>query len=243
MCVAAVAWDCHPELLLVAAANRDEFHDRPTSPLARWQDHRGLIAGRDLRGGGTWLGVSDRGHFALLTNFRDPQEFAEGRPSRGGVVTALLHGGEPLGIDQMNPLNAFYASPRKARFITNYPDVRKTALHGGIHGLSNGPLLPQWPKTSLLCEGLGQWLEGDTKDVEPLFAMLRSETPRPLGPAPMHAPEPGFAPVFIHNPVYGTRCSTIVTIGRDGTGLIAERSFDAMARPNEDRSFAFRWPM
>ena len=241
MCVAAVAWDCHPDLLLVAIANRDEFHERPTAPLGRWSDAPDIIAGRDLRGGGTWLGVSETGHFALLTNFRDPAGFLAGRPSRGGVVTDLLAGHDPEGIAAMNPLNAFHAAPDRARFITNYPEPREEALTGGIHGLSNGAFSPPWPKTAQLCDHLTSWLTKDPADVEPLFCALRSESPRPADPAPMHAPEPDYAPVFIADPQYGTRCSTVVTISRGGSGIIAERSFDARAQPVGTRRIAFRW--
>ncbi len=243
MCVAAVAWDCHPDHMLVAIANRDEFHDRPAAPLERWADAPGIIAGRDLRGGGTWLGISRAGHFALLTNFRDPAGFEPDRPSRGAVVTDLLAGRQPAQLDAMNPLNAFHAAPGGARFLTNYPEPRVEALAGGIHGLSNGPFSPPWPKTARLCDDLANWLAGRDADIEPLFLALRAETPRPADPAPMHAPEPDYAPVFIANPRYGTRCSTVVTIGRDGSGIIAERSFDALARPLGTRRIAFRWPV
>ena len=86
MCVAAIAWDVHPDYMLIAIGNRDEFHDRPSAPLTRWDDGSGIVAGRDLQAGGTWMGVSDSGRFALLTNFRDPENFEPGRPSRGQLV-------------------------------------------------------------------------------------------------------------------------------------------------------------
>ena len=75
MCVAAIAWLAHPRWRLVAIGNRDEFHGRPTAPLARWDN--GVLAGRDLQAGGTWLGVHADGRFALVTNLR-----AEGYPNR-----------------------------------------------------------------------------------------------------------------------------------------------------------------
>lgn len=241
MCVAAVAWDSHPKLLLVAIANRDEFHARPATTLHDWGDPD-VIAGRDLRGGGTWLGVSRAGHFALLTNFRDPEGFAEGRPSRGSVVTDLLCGAEPAAMVDMNPFNAFHATLQEARFLTNYPAPRQMRLNSGIHGLSNGPFDQPWPKTRQLGAALKAWLTGDIDDLDPLFAALRSETPKPGNAAPLHAPEPDYAPVFISDPAYGTRSCTVVAIARDGTGVIAERSFDALARLTGERRITFRWP-
>lgn len=69
MCVLTLAWDIHPEWLLVAAGNRDEAHARPSAPLARWGDGSGVIGGRDLQSGGMWLGVSEpHPRFAVVTN-------------------------------------------------------------------------------------------------------------------------------------------------------------------------------
>jgi len=39
--------------------------NRPTAPLAKWET--GALAGRDLQAGGTWLGVAENGHAALVT--------------------------------------------------------------------------------------------------------------------------------------------------------------------------------
>src|SRR5690606_2500114 len=84
MCVVAFAWDAHPRWRLVLAGNRDEFHARPTAALARWEDAPGIVAGRDLEAGGTWLGVDDAGRCALVTNVRDlraPQDGLSDRKS------------------------------------------------------------------------------------------------------------------------------------------------------------------
>lgn len=203
-----------------------EFHDRPAAPLARWDDGSGVIAGRDLRAGGTWLGVTETGRFALLTNFRDPEGFEEGRPSRGTVVTDLLAGREPAQAERMNPFNAVVASGNSARFLSNYPVLQRTPLSAGVHGLSNGALGKPWPKTRQLCEALENWLGDGEQDLSDLFEALRRETPLPHEPAPADGPQPDFAPVFIRNPVYGTRCSTALVVKRSGEATIAERSFD-----------------
>lgn len=73
MCVLTLAWDVHQDWLLIAAGNRDEAHDRPSAPLARWNDGSGVIGGRDLRSGGMWLGVSEtHARFAVVTNVTGP---------------------------------------------------------------------------------------------------------------------------------------------------------------------------
>lgn len=242
MCVAAIAWNIHPELLLVAIGNRDEFHERPAAPLARWDDGSGIIAGRDLQAGGTWLGVSDAGRFALLTNFRDPAGFDKARPSRGSIVTDLLAGSAPRQMDEMNPFNVFHAGHGEARFLSNYPSVHSHNLRPGIHGLSNGPLGKPWPKTRMLCTQLEQWLGSGATDVSQLFANLRSETPRPDDTDLLDAPEPDYSPIFIRSTHYGTRCSTIVVVKRAGKGTIIERSFDSKGTENGEVQVDFVWP-
>src|SRR5574340_128646 len=74
MCLAVIAWHVHPDYPLVLAANRDEFYTRPTRPAAWWGQPVSLLAGRDEKAGGTWLGVNRYGRFALLTNVRAPIE-------------------------------------------------------------------------------------------------------------------------------------------------------------------------
>ena len=86
MCVAAIAWHAHPRWRLVAIGNRDEYHARPAAPLALWDDGSGIIAGRDLVGGGAWLGVSEAGRFVLITNRRGFGDPDPARRSRGELV-------------------------------------------------------------------------------------------------------------------------------------------------------------
>ena len=82
MCLILLSYKTHPHYPLIIAANRDEFFDRPTAPAAFWEDAPTLLAGKDLRGGGTWLGVTRDGRIAALANFREPQTFKADAPSR-----------------------------------------------------------------------------------------------------------------------------------------------------------------
>ena len=61
MCLIGIAWQAHPEYPLIIAANRDEFHNRPTRPAQWWTDTPELFAGQDLQAGGTWLGIARSG--------------------------------------------------------------------------------------------------------------------------------------------------------------------------------------
>jgi uncharacterized protein with NRDE domain len=240
MCVAAVAWNAHPRWRLVCIGNRDEFHARPAAPLSRWDS--GIIAGRDLTGGGTWLGVHEAGRFTLVTNFRQPEGPQPNRPSRGQMVVDLLEGRAPEHLAQMNSFNVIHSEHGEAVYLTNVPDVRWVPLTPGIHGLSNGGFHDRWPKTRQLEEALADWLEQDNGDPAPLLDALRAETPDPSLARPTEGPEPRFAPVFIRNADYGTRCSSVIAVNHEGIGLFVERRFDASGAALGDTRIDFTWP-
>ena len=87
MCLILLSYDSHPVFKLVIAANRDEFYNRPTAPLEVWENEPRVAAGRDLKGGGTWMGVSPDGCLAAITNYRDPHALKSQAPTRGTLVT------------------------------------------------------------------------------------------------------------------------------------------------------------
>lgn len=237
MCVAALAWDAHPDWLLVVAGNRDEYHARPAAPLARWSDGSGILAGTDLTGGGTWLGLTEAGRFALVTNFRVPQGPRPGRPSRGKLVTDLLTNVPTEDPAAMNPFNVVMVEDGAAWFLTNHPAPERRALAAGLHGLSNGGFDVPWPKTLAVQRAIAGWIDSGTARHEHLLDALRD--PARL---PGDGPEPRFSPVFIADPIYGTRCSTVVTVDRRGRGTIRERSFDPGGRVTGDQRLDFTWP-
>ena len=92
MCLLVLAWNAHPRYRLVIAANRDEYHDRPAAPLGRWPARADVLAGRDLRAGGTWLGIDRHRRFGVVTNFRDLVRAPSAAPSRGGLIPGYLQG-------------------------------------------------------------------------------------------------------------------------------------------------------
>jgi len=249
MCVLAVAWNAHPRWQLVLAGNRDEYHARPAAALARWDDAPHLIAGRDLQSGGTWLGVSDQGRCVVVTNLRGYGLPEPGRPSRGALVTDLLDGSnaETVAIDAYNPVNLIALSSDGAHFLSNRPVPVRTPLAPGLYGLSNGRLDEPWPKTLRLKSVLLDWVTGPAIDPALLFDGLREEVLPRVGhdPAtPSDVPqEPNHSPIFILNPVYGTRCSSVVAIDRHGEGVIMERRFDAKGIQTGETRLSFTWPM
>ena len=247
MCVAALAWHAHPRWRLVAIGNRDEYHQRPAAPLARWGDGSGVIGGRDLVGGGAWLGVGEAGRFTLITNRRGFGDPDPTRRSRGEPVSALLTGdAPPAALDAYNPFNLLAVSGDALEYLTNHPEPVRATLGHGVYGLSNGALDEPWPKTLALKQAVTDWLGASDGDPTALFAILASENRPALGLPSYEASdiaiEPRDTPPFIRGPIYGTRCSTVVTVDADGAGWITERRFDAAGAVTGDTALDFRWP-
>jgi len=87
MCVMALWLRPASDTPLVVAANRDEFRARPSAPPQALE--KGIVGGKDLRGGGTWFGVNDRGLFVAVTNRRAPAR-VEASYSRGLLALEAL---------------------------------------------------------------------------------------------------------------------------------------------------------
>lgn len=242
MCVAAFAWRVDPRWPLVVIANRDEFHARPADPLHAWSD-RDVIAGRDRESGGTWLGVNEARRLALVTNLRgfgmaDPQA-----RSRGKLVTDCIDGEVEAALAQRyNAFNLLVADHQSAIIHTNLPEPRRIDIAPGFHGLSNGPIGQAWPKTTFLQDRLRDWLANDSDDVAPLFAALASRKlpDDHAGRGPQNIPPEALrSPPFILDPVYGTRCSTVLAIAADGQAIIEEHRFDAAGESSGSTQIEF----
>lgn len=236
MCLIAFAWNAHPRWRLVLAGNRDEFHARPSAPLSRWSD-RPIIGGRDLEAGGTWLGVTDAGRCAVVTNVRDPGDPQHGQ-SRGMLVSDYLSGaadaaahaaaiGERAG--DYRPFNLLTFDTQAAFYLGNRPRPSLQRVEDGLHGLSNADFNTPWPKTRVLIQRLQAWIDGGETAFELLLHALADETVA----ADTELPQTGvgiererwLSSAFIRSEAYGTRASTVVAIGHDGDGVIIERRF------------------
>jgi uncharacterized protein with NRDE domain len=238
MCVLSFAWKAHPRWTLVAIANRDEFHGRAAAPLAMWNDGSGIVAGRDLAGGGTWLGVSPT-RFVALTNLRSDEAPDPHKRSRGALVTDLLTGAtrpDAADVGAYNPFSLVAIDASTAWLLTSHGDCARTELAEGVHGLTNGPYSRPWPKLAALTTALTDWLQAGDQDAGPLWAALRDES------VPHGAFDEATAlPAFIRNPVYGTRCSTLVLVDAEARGTIIERRFDSAGLPTGESRKSFAW--
>jgi uncharacterized protein with NRDE domain len=250
MCLVLVVWKVHPLYPCVVAANRDEFHARPTAAADWWPDHPHILAGRDLQAGGTWLGLTRAGRFAALTNYRDPEQRRTDAPSRGALVASLLDSrasvAESLGHLQRvganyNGFNVIFSDGER---LGIYESVRGSGreLGPGIYGLSNHLLDTPWPKVRHAKSRLEAALR-EMPDTAPLLALLRDDRPAPDDELPRTGLsiewERLLSSAFVRAGDYGTRCSTIIRIDARGRAYFDEWSWDSVgaAGGNESRQF------
>lgn len=252
MCLLVFAWNRHPRYRLVFAGNRDEFHLRPTQFAYWWDDAPMLLAGRDLEAGGTWLGFSRDGRFAVVTNFR---EHASSKPpvrSRGILVSEFLRGvkspkhyGENVreSADQYRGFSLIFGDGDELLYFSNR-DEGLVALEPGVYGLSNHLLNTPWPKVERAKTILSRLLKDENSiDTDALFAMLADRETAALPDLPdtgigMEAEKLLSAP-FVVTPAYGTRCSTILTVDDRDKVCFLERNFDSNGDIVADRRFVF----
>lgn len=236
MCLILFAYHCHPTLNLVVAANRDEYHDRPAQAARFWPEQPHVLAGRDLRAGGTWMGVSRRGRFAAVTNFREPS-LTSGPRSRGELCTDFLDStlSAKHYLAELAPMAENYGAfnlllwdGAHLVFYSNQEGLSRE-LTAGIYGMSNGLLNEAWPKVTsgrlALAENLARgYSEENNLD-------LLTDRHRP---ADADLPSTGvgmelerlLAPRFICSPDYGTRTSSVMTIDSDQMVRWVEQSYD-----------------
>lgn len=264
MCLIAFAWQAHAEYPLIVAANRDEFFARPTAS-ADWRDDREHLAGRDLRAGGTWMGVSRNGRFAALTNYRDPASQRSDAPSRGELVSDVLGNQAPM-LDALERISADAARyngfnllaaqwhPDAARaamwIVSSRGETRPRAIDPGIHALSNAMLDTPWPKVErarhAMRDAMQSAMQGttDRDDLSAkLFALLGDrdiahENTLPQTGVALDV-ERALSAAFIRMPDYGTRSSTLLLVDREGDARFIERRCEPES-PTEERRFDFQ---
>ena len=234
MCLIVFAWRPGHSLPLIVAANRDEFYARPSLPLARWEDHPNIYAGRDLQAGGTWLGISSSGRFAALTNIRNPQ-LPQGGPSRGLLTSEFLRSEQSpeAYLKQLAQSAQGYAGfnllvgDRQQLWHFNPQHGGAQQLAAGLYGLSNADLDSPWPKLQQAKAALENCLA--QADLDALLEFLHDgqaaeDSQLPDTGVPLEI-ERLLSSVFIASPSYGTRASTAVLVQQDGLQRIVERRF------------------
>lgn len=230
MCLLAFAWQVHPNYPLILIGNRDEFYARPAQAINYWHDAPCILAGRDEQEGGTWLGVTKDGRWAALTNYREPNA-PKGLLSRGHLVAEFLKAdSEPLVYaqqifsqkEQYSGFNLLIGNREQVSVVSNR-GTEPQLLNKGIYGLSNQLLDSPWPKTQRLKAGLSQLMQQDDFDLQQALLLLQDQTQ----PLDEQLPDTGvglvwerlLATAFIKSPVYGTRASSILLLGKNNIQL------------------------
>jgi uncharacterized protein with NRDE domain len=223
MCLILVAWRARADFPLVVAANRDELHARPALAAGFWKDHPGILAGRDLEAGGSWMGMARSGRFAAVTNYRGGRDPAA-KESRGALVSGFLLSDAGPGAfvekvgeakDGFSGFNLLAADRSELWWLSNRGGEARR-LEPGIHALGN--LLLDTPELAGVKAEFARVLESSVAP-EPLFAVLES--------AKIVAPE------------YGTRCATVLVRNAGGGALYAERAFDREGTAGQTARFEF----
>ena len=249
MCLVVFAWKIHPDYKLILAANRDEFHGRPSQEAHWWPDAPEMLAGRDLQAGGTWLAVNKSGRFATVTNYREQQRARGGLQSRGEIAINFVAGSDDaltyvssLAPDRYAGVSVLVADRDTICYTSNRGDDA-VSLAPGVYGLSNASL--ETPESKLLRtkEALSTLVDSNNVNTTELLRLLADKTPAPnaeveSGEMPFILARALTAP-FIVAESYGTRCSTTLLYANDGRIEFCERRFNAGGGASGDSTFIF----
>jgi uncharacterized protein with NRDE domain len=238
MCLIALGLEASREYSFVLAANRDERHARPTAAAEWWPDRPSILGGRDLVAGGSWLAVDRRARVAAVTNFFEAGA-APGSESRGQLVTRFLHEGtkahefsarlEPA-LERYGGFNLLLFDGRRLHYTSNRAAARE--LGAGIHAFGNADPGADWPKIRRARAGLAEGLASGAP-AETLFDLLAERSPGTAG-TDAHRRS-----LFIRGNEFGTRCSTVLLVRRDGTAMFVERRFDRAGDADGESRYEF----
>lgn len=238
MCLILLEWNPDGDYPLTVLANRDEFHDRPARQAHFWEDRPDILAGRDEKEGGTWMGVTVGGRFAAVTNYRSPRDMQPGRRSRGELPVGFLDSrlrsdGYLEGVlaegDAWAGFNLLLFDGMDLVWGSNRSDAGVVRLEPGIHGLSNALLNTPWPKVEAGKAALKHLLRDDDY-IENGWLQVLADTGVA---ADASLPETGvgldkermLSARRIISPGYGTRCSTLVRLSWDGSVELIEKTW------------------
>ncbi|PIP35278.1 MAG: hypothetical protein COX20_12255 [Desulfobacterales bacterium CG23_combo_of_CG06-09_8_20_14_all_52_9] len=238
MCLILLAYEAHPKYRLILAANRDEFYERPTKAADFWEEAPYILAGRDLKLGGTWLGMTRKGRLAAVTNYRDPKSFCINAKSRGMLVSRFLLENASAETylrrvakdkDAYNAFNLI-AGDSSGLFCFSSRSDGIRPISPGIHGLSNRLLDTPWPKVSRGIRLFGEAIGGGKERMEERLLWVLQDREQPPD---ADLPDTGagleweriLSPIFIQSPTYGTRSSTVVLVERVGQVVFVEQTF------------------
>ena len=238
MCLIAFRWQPGSAVPLQLIGNRDEFHARPTAPLAAWDDAPYLVGGRDLEAGGSWLATNRQGRVATLTNVRDPAIIAAPEaPSRGHLISQALECDDITAwLGQLAEgeatryagFNLLVATPDRLWYLhRGREQLSLCEVSPGVHGLSNAALNTPWPKLQSVKAALAQ--TDPTQFPGPALPAFQDSRKAPVSELPDTGVgrelEHQLSAAFIVGERYGTRATTWLSLARDGDVRLTEQRF------------------
>lgn len=242
MCLIVFAYKMQPGVPLVFAGNRDEFYKRPTEKAHIWSTTPAVIAGKDIKAGGTWLGLSSDGRVAAITNYRDMNQIKPNAPSRGHIVKDALtspHSTEQY-LEQLKRVAEEYngfnliTGNREKLFYFNNQTMQVKELKPGIYSLSNAFLNTPWPKSEWAKEHFKQILDSGEQEPDRFFSMLKNSDTYPLEKLPetglSNEMEKAVSAVFIKTEGYGSRSSTVIKLTQNDSFYFEERTYKASSK-------------
>ncbi len=252
MCLIAFAWKVHPKYQLLMVANRDEFYGRPAQRAHFWQNRPHLLAGKDLKSGGTWCGVAKNGRTAAVTNYRNPESFRENVRSRGHLIVNYLDGSMSPAeylraltpeASQYNAFNLLASDVENMYYFSNIS--RKVyRLESGIYGLSNHLLNTPWYKVEHLKSKLKQYIEHNVSGNAALFEMASNKEFAPDKDLPNTGidkeQEKLLSAIFIETEIYGTVSTAIIRVSYRGKVNFVERWYNPEDRDLTQQDFSFQ---
>ena len=229
MCIVAFAWHVLDDMPLCLISNRDEFYHRPSAPLHQWEN-RPIVAGQDLQSGGTWMGVTAPGRWAIVTNFRNGRDKNQYSTSRGHLIQDFLESDlAPIRFAQMLEqnqqdyagFNLFVGDREQAVYMSNRGEAPQV-LANGVYVVSNGLMSEDWQKTRHLRKRFTQeflpMLQLPDLATAELNAAAWDILQDERKVASELLPQTGISlemeallsSTFIQSPLYGTRCSNFL---------------------------------
>jgi uncharacterized protein with NRDE domain len=252
MCLIVLAYKYHPDYKLILAANRDEFYERPSEAAKFWKDKPSMLAGKDLKEGGTWCGITKDGRLAAITNYRNIKSIKNDAVSRGKIVTDYLTGSyspeqfaEILtnSAEQYNGYSLVLGDESTNLFFFSNQTKKLEKIQPGIHGLSNHLLDTPWFNVTRGKEHLKNAINKNENFVNNIFEVLSDKTPAPDDNLPdtglPKEIEKSISSIFVENKNYGTRSSTIILIDNEDNVTFIEKSLEAKKKKWITKSFSF----
>jgi len=252
MCFIAFSYKQHSKYKLIFCANRDEFYNRKAVEMHFWPENDSILAGKDVQGGGTWLGITKKGKLAALTNFREQSTVSPTKPSRGQIVKKFLEQDYETKefIDYLKKSKSFYEGYNlifgtidKLYYFSNRSNGT-LPISPGLYGLSNATLDTPWPKIKRGKALLAEAISKPDFSITELFNVLtdnhkvHDDMLPDTGISPVYEKE--LSPIFVNMEHYGTRSSTVILVDYDYNANVYEQRYDNKGKVKGNSQFCFK---